>query len=177
MIIKPGDINIDFADIRTIMKDSGNALLGIGYGAGEKRAVDAARRAIENPLLEQNLDGAKNVIFAVTGGHDLTPIEVQEAASIIEELCDPDVNLVWGMTLDESYDDEVKVTVIATGFNSYEENTALKRPQRDELGRKMGQPSSGNFISRSMESNNAEPAAPVQPEEDYDTPAFMRKRI
>ncbi|MBP7885078.1 hypothetical protein KAZ93_02840 [Patescibacteria group bacterium] len=95
LIIKPGDINIDFADIRTIMRDSGNAVLGIGYGAGEKRAVDAARRAIENPLLETNLDGAKNVIFAVTGGHDLTPIEVQEAAAIIEDLCDPDVNLVW----------------------------------------------------------------------------------
>lgn len=176
LIIKPGDINIDFADIRTIMKDSGNALLGIGYGAGEKRAVDAARRAIENPLLEQNLDGAKNVIFAVTGGHDLTPIEVQEAAAIIEELCDPDVNLVWGMTLDESYDDEVKVTVIATGFNSYEENTALKRPQRDDLGRKVNRPQ--DFVSRAMESSTpAAPTTPAEPEEDYETPAFMRKRI
>jgi cell division protein FtsZ len=133
LIIKPGDINIDFADIRVIMKDSGNAVLGIGYGAGEKRAVDAARRAIDNPLLETNLDGARNVIFAVTGGQDLTPIEVQEAAAIIQDLCDPDVNLVWGMTLDDTYDDEVKVTVIATGFNEYEENTSLKKPSRDDL--------------------------------------------
>ncbi len=180
LIMKPGDINIDFADIRTIMRDSGNALLGIGYGAGEKRATDAARKAIENPLLEANLDGAKNVIFAVTGGNDLTPIEVQEAAAIVEELCDPDVNLVWGMTLDESYDDEVKVTVIATGFTSYEENTSLKKPMRDDLGRRLG--GSQDFISRSLGGSNsnrqAQETEQVQEEqEDYETPAFLRKKI
>lgn len=180
LIMKPGDINIDFADIRTIMRDSGNALLGIGYGAGEKRATDAARKAIENPLLEANLDGAKNVIFAVTGGNDLTPIEVQEAAAIVEELCDPDVNLVWGMTLDESYDDEVKVTVIATGFTSYEENTSLKKPLRDDLGRRLG--GSQDFISRSLGGSNSnrqvQETEQVQEEqEDYETPAFLRKKI
>lgn len=179
LIMKPGDINIDFADIRTIMRDSGNALLGIGYGAWEKRATDAARKAIENPLLEANLDGAKNVIFAVTGGNDLTPIEVQEAAAIVEELCDPDVNLIWGMTLDESYDDEVKVTVIATGFTSYEENTSLKKPQRDDLGRKLG--GSQDFISRSLGGSNTnrqqEPEQVQEEQEDYETPAFLRKKI
>jgi cell division protein FtsZ len=181
LIMKPGDINIDFADIRTIMRDSGNALLGIGYGAGEKRATDAARKAIENPLLEANLDGAKNVIFAVTGGNDLTPIEVQEAAAIVEELCDPDVNLIWGMTLDESYDDEVKVTVIATGFTSYEENTSLKKPQRDDLGRRLG--GSQDFISRSLWGSNTgrptqqEPEQVQEEQEDYETPAFLRKKI
>ncbi len=180
LIMKPGDINIDFADIRTIMRDSGNALLGIGYGAGEKRATDAARKAIENPLLEANLDGAKNVIFAVTGGNDLTPIEVQEAAAIVEELCDPDVNLIWGMTLDESYDDEVKVTVIATWFTSYEENTSLKKPQRDDLGRKLG--GSQDFISRSLGGSNtnrqSQETEQIQEEqEDYETPAFLRKKI
>jgi cell division protein FtsZ len=181
LIMKPGDINIDFADIRTIMKDSGNALLGIGYGAGEKRATDAARKAIENPLLEANLDGAKNVIFAVTWGNDLTPIEVQEAAAIVEELCDPDVNLIWGMTVDESYDDEVKVTVIATGFTSYEENTSLKKPQRDDLGRRLG--GSQDFISRSLWGSNSgrsiqqEPEKAQEEQEDYETPAFLRKKI
>jgi len=115
LITKPGDINIDFADIREVMLNSGNALLGIGYGAGEKRAVDAARKAIENPLLETNLDGAKKVIFAVSGGMDLTPIEVQEAAAIVEEILDDDVNMIWGMSFDESFEDEVKVTIIATG--------------------------------------------------------------
>ena len=83
----------------------------------EKRdAVDAARKAIENPLLETNLDGAKKVIFAVSGGMDLTPIEVQEAAAIVEEILDDDVNMIWGMSFDESFEDEVKVTIIATGF-------------------------------------------------------------
>jgi cell division protein FtsZ len=76
--------------------------------------VDAARKAIENPLLETNLDGAKNIIFAVAGGHDLTPVEVQEAASVIEEIIDEDVTMIWGMTFDENYEDEVKVTIIAT---------------------------------------------------------------
>ncbi len=92
LIIKPGDINIDFADVKAVMTNSGNALLGIGYGAGEKRAVEAARKAIENPLLEENLDGAKSIIFAVSGGHDLTPAEVREAAAVVEEIIDPDVN-------------------------------------------------------------------------------------
>ena len=114
LIVKPGDINIDFADIKTVMAGSGNAMLGIGYGAGEKRAVDAARKAIENPLLETNLDGAKKVVFAVSGGEDLTPIEVQEAASVIEEILDDDVNMIWGMSFDDSLEDEVKVTIIAT---------------------------------------------------------------
>jgi cell division protein FtsZ len=95
LIVKPGDINIDFADIKVVMQNSGNALLGIGYGAGEKRAVDAARKAIENPLLETNLDGAKNIIFSVAGGHDLTPTEVREAAAVVEEIIDDDVNMIW----------------------------------------------------------------------------------
>ena len=83
LIVKPGDINIDFADIKVVMQNSGNALLWIGYGAWEKRAIDAARKAIENPLLETNLDKARNIIFAVTWWHDLTPVEVQDAARIV----------------------------------------------------------------------------------------------
>ena len=126
LITKPGDINIDFADIREVMLNSGNALLGIGYGAGEKRAVDAARKAIENPLLETNLDGAKKVIFAVSGGMDLTPVEVQEAAAIVEEILDDDVNMIWGMSFDESFEDEVKVTIIATGFEEQSKEPILK---------------------------------------------------
>jgi len=131
LIIKPGTINIDFKDVRNTMSNSGNAVLGIGYGAGEKRAVEAARRAIENPLLETNLDGAKKIIFAVSGGLDLTPVEVQEAASIIEEIMDPDAEIFWGMTLDESFDDEVKVTIIATGFEEQSKEKILKTPQRE----------------------------------------------
>ena len=95
LIIKPGDINVDFADVKVVMENSGNAMLGIGYGAGENRAVNAARQAIENPLLDTNLDGAQSVIFAVAGGHDLTPVEVQEAASVVEEILDDEVNMIW----------------------------------------------------------------------------------
>lgn len=116
LIVRPGDINIDFADIKMVMSGAGTALLGIGYGEGETRAVDAARRAVDNPLLESSLEGAKNIIFAVTGGDDLTPMEVQEASRVVEEIADQDAMIVWGMTFDESYHGEVKVTIVATGF-------------------------------------------------------------
>ena len=187
LIIKPGDINIDFADIREVMLNSGNALLGIGYGAGEKRAVDAARKAIENPLLETNLDGAKKVIFAVSGGLDLTPVEVQEAAAVVEEILDNDVNMIWGMSFDESFEDEVKVTIIATGFEEQSKDTIIKKPQRDLLGRPtMGgmKKESENFILRGLKS---EPSSSTtqekeelhfnEPEEDLETPAFITKRL
>jgi cell division protein FtsZ len=165
------------------MTDSGNALLGIGYGAGEKRAVEAARKAIENPLLEENLDGAKSIIFAVSGGYDLTPAEVREAAAVVEEIIDPDVNFFWGMTLDESMDDEVKVTIIATGFEEQSKEKILKQPQRDILGRPVGIPvrrESESFITRGIkketiqENIREEAETPV---EDYETPAFIRRSL
>jgi len=182
LLIKPGDINIDFADISKVMRDSGNALLGIGYGAGEKRAVDAARKAIENPLLETNLDGAKSIVFAVAGWLDLTPVEVQEAAAIIEEIADPDANIIWGMTFDESYDDEVKVTIIATGFDEQSTESIIKKPARDILGRKVGQNKSESFITRGIQNeqqtNQTQQEEPVaQEQEDLETPAFIRKRL
>lgn len=186
LIIKPGDINIDFADIKVVMENSGNALLGIGYWAGENRAVEAARRAIENPLLETNLDGAKNIIFAVAGWHDLTPIEVQEAAAIVEDIIDADVNMIWGMTFDESYDDEVKVTIIATGFEEQSSDSILKKPARDILGRKVGSPRPTNnkadsFITRGVQNNETtkqeEMSEDTYTQEDLETPAFIRKRL
>jgi cell division protein ftsZ len=180
LITKPGDINIDFADIREVMLNSGNALLGIGYGAGEKRAVDAARKAIENPLLETNLDGAKKVIFAVSGGMDLTPIEVQEAAAIVEEILDDDVNMIWGMSFDESFEDEVKVTIIATGFEEQSKEPILKPVQRNFLGQKIEMPKreSENYITRGLRNTEtiAEPEV-KEPEEDTEVPAFLRRQM
>ncbi len=181
LIIKPGDINIDFADVKAVMTNSGNALLGIGYGAGEKRAVEATRKAIENPLLEENLDGAKNIIFAVSGGHDLTPAEVREAAAIVEEIIDPDVNFFWGMTLDESMEDEVKVTIIATGFEEQSKEDILKQPKRDILGRPTipMRRESENFIMRGIK-KDIKPEADVEeknPAEDLETPAFIRRSL
>ncbi len=180
LIIKPGDINVDFADIKVVMENSGNAMLGIGYGAGENRAVNAARQAIENPLLDTNLDGAKSVIFAVAWGHDLTPVEVQEAAAVVEEILDDDVNMIWGMTFDDNLDDEVKVTIIATGFNEQNTDDILKNPKRDILGRKLRAPSkSDNFISKGLNANesNEAPEEEKPEEEDLETPAFIRKRL
>ena len=182
LIIRPGDINIDFADVKAVMTDSGNALLGIGYGAGEKRAVEAARKAIENPLLEENLDGAKSIIFAVSGGHDLTPAEVREAAAVVEEIIDPDVNFFWGMTLDESMDDEVKVTIIATGFEEQSKEAILKQPQRDILGRPTApviRRESESFITRGIKSEAPQEnqAETEEPAEDLETPAFIRRSL
>ncbi|MEI7563582.1 MAG: cell division protein FtsZ [bacterium] len=183
LIIKPGDINIDFADVKAVMTNSGNALLGIGYGAGEKRSVEAARKAIENPLLEENLDGAKSIIFAVSGGHDLTPAEVREAAAIVEEIIDPDVNFFWGMTLDDTMEDEVKVTIIATGFQEQSKEEILKQPKRDMLGRPMtARREAENFITRGIKKElnreeEEEMVIPQQPEEDLETPAFIRRSL
>lgn len=181
LITKPGDINIDFADIREVMLNSGNALLGIGYGAGEKRAVDAARKAIENPLLETNLDGAKKVIFAVSGGMDLTPIEVQEAAAIVEEILDEDVNMIWGMSFDESFEDEVKVTIIATGFEEQSKEPILKPVQRNFLGQKIETPKreSESYITRGLRNTETpqEVESNPQPEEDTEVPAFLRRQM
>ncbi|PJA48028.1 MAG: cell division protein FtsZ [candidate division SR1 bacterium CG_4_9_14_3_um_filter_40_9] len=180
LIVRPGDINIDFADIKIVMQNSGNALLGIGYGAGEKRAVDAARKAIENPLLETNLDGAKSIIFAVAGGYDLTPTEVREAAAVVEEIIDSDVNMIWGMTFDESYEDEVKVTIIATGFAEQSTDAILKVPRRDILGRPTKE--AENFITRGIKKdiNITDPKAEdkvITIEEDLETPAFIRRSL
>ncbi len=181
LIVKPGDINIDFADVKAVMTDSGNALLGIGYGAGEKRAVEAARKAIENPLLEESLDGAKSIIFAVSGGHDLTPAEVREAAAIVEEIIDPDVNFFWWMTLDESMDDEVKVTIIATGFQEQSREEILKQPKRDMLGRPTVRRESENFITRGIKreitKDDEDTDVVASIDEDLETPAFIRRSL
>ena len=199
LITKPWDINIDFADIKEIMLNSGNALLGIGYGAGEKRAVDAARKAIENPLLETNLDWAKKVIFAVSGGSDLSPYEVQEAADVVQKILDPEANMIWWMSFDDSFEDEVKVTIIATWFNEQAKGPALKRVATNNRWDPIrAHKPSENFITRWInevtrnsangftQPNNTETPdfttndayrAPDTTDEDRETPAFMTKQL
>ena len=198
LITKPGDINIDFADIKEIMLNSWNALLWIWYGAGEKRAVDAARKAIENPLLETNLDWAKKVIFAVSGGSDLTPIEVQEAAAVVQEILDPEANMIWWMSFDDSFEDEVKVTIIATWFNEQAESTrktVITNRRWDPIRKRQSE----NFITRWVNetiwwftasqnwfsSSNIESSdftndwfrAPDHSGEDREIPAYMKKQL
>ncbi|RME49020.1 MAG: cell division protein FtsZ [Chloroflexi bacterium] len=118
LITVPGLINLDFADVRTIMSDGGAALMAVGKGQGETRALDAAREAISSPLLDVTINGAKGVLFNVTGGSDLTLMEVNEAAEIIAEMVDPNANIIFGAVIDDNLQDEVRITVIATGFDA-----------------------------------------------------------
>lgn len=118
LIAVPGLINLDFADVKTIMYETGSALMGIGSGAGENRAVDAARAAISSPLLETSIEGARGVLMSITGGADLSLFEVNEAAEIIAQAADPEANIIFGAVIDQAMQDEIRVTVIATGFDS-----------------------------------------------------------
>ncbi|MBI3289941.1 cell division protein FtsZ [Candidatus Microgenomates bacterium] len=117
IITQPGLINVDFADVKTIMSGAGSALLGIGTGVGEARAQMAARAAVASPLLDLSIEGAKGVLFNICGGPDLTMAEVDEAARIIAEHCDADANIIFGASIDQRLSDQVRITVIATGFD------------------------------------------------------------
>ncbi|MEK7170927.1 MAG: cell division protein FtsZ [Patescibacteria group bacterium] len=118
IIVVPAIINVDFADVRTIMKDAGSALMGIGRAAGENRAIESARQAIDSPLLELSIDGARGILYNITGGPDMTMYEVEEVSKAITEAADPEANVIFGATVDDSMSGEIKVTVIATGFEN-----------------------------------------------------------
>jgi cell division protein FtsZ len=125
LVTLPGLINLDFADVRTVMTDAGNALLGIGMGTGEHRAIDAAEKAASSPLLETSMDGARAILLSITGGRDLSLWEVNEAAKAISEAAHPDANIIFGAMVDEKLDDQVWVTVVATGYGD-----RVPRPRR-----------------------------------------------
>ena len=118
LIQVPGLINLDFADVKTIMTEQGEALMGIGIGEGENRAADAAKMAINSPLLETSIDGAKGILLNISGSANLSLFEINEAAEIISEAADPDANIIFGSVIDESLGDKVQVTVVATGFGN-----------------------------------------------------------
>jgi cell division protein FtsZ len=118
LITLPGLINLDFADVRTIMSGAGNALLGIGMGVGERRAIDASEQAVASPLLETSMEGARSILLSITGGRDLSLWEVNEAAKAVAEAAHPDANIIFGAMLDEKLDDQVWVTVVATGYDN-----------------------------------------------------------
>ncbi len=118
LIAVPGLINLDFADVKTIMENRGLAHMGIGRASGENRAIEAAEKAIQSPLLETSIQGAKGVLLNITGGSQLGLFEVNEASELVAQAADPDVNLIFGAVIDESLQDEIKITVIATGFDS-----------------------------------------------------------
>lgn len=118
LITEPGLVNLDFADVRAIMKDAGSALMGIGRASGENRAVIAAQQAIESPLIEVSIDGARGVLLSVIGGHDVSMAEINEAAQLVTASISPDANIIWGTAIRPELDDEIIITVVATGFDS-----------------------------------------------------------
>jgi len=174
LVIKPGLINIDFADILAIMKESGTALLGIGYGEGENRTVDATRQAIENPLLEAKLEWAKNIIFAVTWSEDLTPTEVQEAAWIIENIAADDANIIWWMSIDENYEQDVKVTIIATWFPETIQDDIIKWSTTKSNPFKNTTNKWNDFVSKTLQNNNKQTESKENNQSDI--PAFLRRK-
>lgn len=168
LIVMPGLINVDFADVRAVMKDAGSALMGIGIGTGVDRAKQAAHSAISSPLLDVSIDGATGILFNVIGGRDLTMREVDEAARIIGQSASADANIIFGTTIDDRMEDQIRITVIATGFD-------------DATGTPYGIPREKR-AAYAMESKEqkAEAIKPqvvqTEPQDDnkYDIPAFLR---
>ncbi|MCU1369267.1 MAG: cell division protein FtsZ [Ilumatobacteraceae bacterium] len=132
LITTPGVINTDFADVKMIMSNAGSALMGIGSATGEGRALNAARGAISSPLLEASIEGARGILLSISGGSDLGLFEVNEAAEVIHGVAHPDANIIFGTVIDDEMGDEVRVTVIAAGFDRWEEKTSSGRPPRRE---------------------------------------------
>lgn len=163
IIVIPGLVNVDFADVRAVMADAGSALMGIGTGSGKSRAREAATSAISSPLLESSIEGAKGIVFNITGGSDLTLHEVNTAAETIYEVVDPNANIIFGAVIDEAMQGEVKITVIATGFSGEPTKTAVTpartamKPPRQPLN--VPNPTA---MPRSPLSNPAPRTAPLQ---------------
>ncbi|KUK14271.1 MAG: Cell division protein FtsZ [bacterium 42_11] len=150
LIMVPGLVNVDFADVQTIMKDAGSALMGVGYGRGENKALEAAKAAISSPLLENSIEGAKGILLNISGGMDLTLKEVNDAADLITKVADRDANIIFGAVIKEEMSDEIRITVIATGF---EAKSSRVKPLMDF-----------NVFS------------PIIDTEDLDIPPYLRRR-
>jgi len=183
IITVPGLINVDFADVKTIMSDAGSSLLGIGSGVGENRAQAAARGAISSRLLDISIEGAKGILFNVTGGRDLTMTEVDEAAKIISAAADADANIIFGAVIDETMVDQIKIIVIATGFDEARLRLAklarLKAPKRKPEGIISEKAEPEKEIKEPREEKPPIEEEPPEEEEDYsefDIPAFLRQR-
>jgi cell division protein FtsZ len=138
LVTLPGLINLDFADVRTIMSDAGNALLGIGMGFGENRAPEAAAQAVASPLLETSMEGARSILLSITGGRDLSLWEVNEAAKAVSEAAHPDANIIFGAMVDEKLDDQVWVTVVATGYGAREARPQMREPAGEPRVKRTG---------------------------------------
>jgi cell division protein FtsZ len=161
LITIPGLINLDFADVRLVMHQAGSALMGVGHGSGENRAVEAAKHAITSPLIEEKIDGARGMLLNVTGGEDLGLFEVNEAARLIMQTADANANVVFGAVVDSSLHEEVRVTVIATGFEGFEMIARAPEFTRRERDRE-----APPFVRRAREARDAARAPSPRPDRD-----------
>ncbi len=174
LITLHGIINVDFADVRTIMADAGSALMGIGRASGDNRSVEAAKAAIDSPLLELSIDGAKGILFNITGGPDMTMYEIDEAAKVITEASDPDANIIFGAIIDEAMSGEIKITVVATGF----EGETLQRRERQPVSAGLSQPVGRGLGLGELSIAQLEAEREEQEEvEELDVPAFIRRKL
>lgn len=185
LITTPGLINVDFADVRSIMSDAGTALMGIGIGSGDKRTGIAIKQAIHSPLLETSIEGAKGVLFNIVGGPDLSMTEVDEAASIISKIVDQDADIIFGAVIDEKMMDQVKITVIATRFDEGRLRLMRMKNQKhggimdtdddddlDELlGKKTEEPAKKNTTSSMSDDDNLDSDG-----SEFDIPTFLRRK-
>ena len=180
LVMLPGLINLDFADVRTTMIESGDAILGIGMGIGEHRAVLAAEKAVASPLLETSVDGAQSLLLSITGGPDLSLIEASEAARVVQEAAHPDANIIFGASIDEDLDEQVWVTVIATRFDSPFTHRPARAPIAEPREPRNG---GGARSTRSKSDRYADPASglarratagPAQPHERRARPRRAR---
>ncbi len=175
LITVSGLINVDFADVRAIMTDAGTALMGVGMGTGENRAQMAARTAISSPLLEVKIDGARGILFNITGGPSLTMSEVSEAAEMISTHADPDANIIFGATIDEAMGDQIKISVIATGFDN------VRGGFSNLQGINQSQPSQFTSQNDDKDDDDDDTFIPPKPSvkddqsDPFDIPAFLRQ--
>ena len=181
LITVPGLINVDFADVKSVMSDAGSALMGIGKANGETRVVDAAKSAIDSPLLEMDIDGAKGILFTIAGGSNLGMYEVNEAARVITESADPNAKVIFGAIVDESLGDDIKVTVVATGFGHSSKSTKkIETVRPTPFSKNAPSKASSDAGSKSSFRNKKiMDEAPVDNSEDDDleVPAFIRKKM
>ncbi len=175
LITTPGLINVDFADVRTVMSNAGTALMGMGIGSGEKRAMMAIKQAISSPLLDVSIDGARGVLFNVIGGPDLTMNEIDEAATIIAKTADPDADIIFGAVIDEKLIDQIKITLIATKFD--DKRLKLFRFRREEPAKEVEKKEDNEETKPSSEDEDLDAEEElIETESEFDIPAFLRKK-
>ena len=181
LIAVPGLINLDFADVTSIMKEQGLAHMGMGNAVGENRAIEAAREAIQSPLLETSIDGAKGILLNITGGSNLGLFEINEASTLVQESCDPEANIIFGASIREDLGDEINITVIATGFESNKRNESKVSETLNKFSAKTFEPEVKKVetvVSEPIKETIVIKEEPkkVEEEDDMIIPTFLRRR-